>query len=115
MINERTLPSGAHALLNKAIPWLFCCIGLLQILDLHSTLLAVDTRGETNNLINLLASFIGVAGAVIAFKGAVALSLLFSYRTWRKNPGEYDGFFALGLLVMIGAYALVIVSNYYAR
>jgi hypothetical protein len=91
----------------------FLCIALaiLQVLDLHSTLLAMRAgRSETNPLILWLIGHAGSTPAVIALKVA-ALGVLVGYyrivRHFRRILWP-----SISLIPVCAAYITVVLNNY---
>lgn len=90
---------------------LFAAILLLQALDLHSTLIALDRRTETNLLIVRLAEFVGLPFAVVLMKLMATLSIGLLMRVWSRSRGM-DAPVAVALVVMCLAYATTVINNY---
>jgi hypothetical protein len=90
---------------------LFGAILLLQALDLHSTLIALNERAETNKLILEIAAFIGLPLAVVFVKFLATLSIALLIRVWSRSRGM-DAPVAVALVVMCLAYAGTVINNY---
>lgn len=90
---------------------LFRAILLLQVLDLHSTLVALDKRTETNKLILLVASNVGLPLAVASMKSVATLSIFLLIHAWKNSKGM-DAPVCAALSVMCLAYAITVINNY---
>lgn len=90
---------------------LFGVVFVLQALDLHSTIISLDERRETNKFILLLAQGIGLYASIFVVKALAILSLAYLARTWKRAAG-FDGPVVAALVVMCTGYVLVVVNNY---
>lgn len=90
---------------------LFGAVFVLQVLDLHSTIISLEERRETNKFILMLAESIGLPASVFVVKAMAILSLAYMARTWTKSTG-FDAPVASALVVMCLSYVFVVVSNY---
>lgn len=91
--------------------WPFLTLAILQVLDFHSTVLAMQQgRSETNPLILSVAGQIGLLPAVSVFK-IVALLLTVAYFYYAKDKKR--GFFIfIPLYSVICIYAVTVLNNY---
>jgi hypothetical protein len=87
-------------------------VAALQLLDLASTLRGAGSRGEANRLIAWLASVVGLPVAMVAAKMLCVIGLAAGFLYWRRHRGEYELELAMCLVVLLCAYAAVIVSNF---
>lgn len=93
---------------------IWCLFGaafVLQVLDLHSTIVSLEERRETNKFILLLSQRIGLHASIFLVKAFAILSLAYLARTWKKSTG-FDAPVLTALLVMCVGYVLVVFSNY---
>lgn len=107
-----TLTMRAVTLANTVVLfWPFVALAVLQVLDFHSTLLALrDGRSETNPLILSVAGYIGVIPAVSVFKiAALFLTAGYFYYARYKKRGF---FMSIPLYVVIFIYAITVLNNY---
>lgn len=90
---------------------MFVLLGALQLLDLHSTLLALTAgHSETNLLILKLSHSIGIHFAVIFYK-AIALGIIFLYFKFSQHV-KTKRYVAIPLAILIAVYAAVVLNNY---
>lgn len=95
--------------LVEALP--FVILACLQLLDWHSTVLAIaDGRQEQNPLILGLANAVGLISAVSIFK-AVALLLTAIYFAFSKQYRKNALYKAVLYCVLI-VYSITIINNY---
>jgi hypothetical protein len=96
---------------RRLLAFLCTVLALLQILDLHSTLLAMQAgRSEANPVIFWLIGHIGAMPAVAAFKAA-ALGVLVGYylvvSRFRRMLWP-----SISLIPVCAAYVAVVLNNY---
>lgn len=103
------LTQGASG--RSFVKLLFGAILLLQALDLHSTLISLSERTETNRLILQIAALTGLPLAVAAVKLLATLSICLLIRVWSRSRGM-DAPVAVALAVMCLAYAATVINNY---
>lgn len=91
--------------------WPFVTLAVLQVLDFHSTLLAMrEGRSETNPLILSVAGHIGLLPAVSVFKiAALFLTVAYFYYARDKKRGF---FMSIPLYSVIFIYAITVLNNY---
>ncbi len=101
-------------MVNRAIPFLFLALTVLQLLDMHSTLIAAQGRVEQNSLIAWLAHHFGMEGVVPLIKilDLAIIGLFFS--VWKKSHGTFNKQFFVCLTLIVSAYILVVMNNYNA-
>jgi hypothetical protein len=94
----------------RALPPLYVSFAVLQGLDLHSTLAAVDAGGREAN--PLVGGLLSRPGAMVGAKLAATVgTVLLTERLWRRNRGA-----AVALMVGVNAaFAAIVASNYRAR
>ncbi len=90
---------------------LFGAVFMLQVLDLHSTIISLEERRETNKFILLLSQGIGLQASIFVVKALAIFSLAYLARTWKRSTG-FDAPVMTALVVMCVGYVLVVVSNY---
>jgi hypothetical protein len=93
------------------VKFLFGAILLLQVLDLHSTLIALHKRTEINQLILQIATAIGLPFAVVVVKLLATLSICLLIRVWSRSRGM-NAPVAVALVVMCLAYGTTVINNY---
>lgn len=98
---------------RRVITILFMTLMGLQVLDMHSTIISMDSRTELNKFIQSIASWIGMTGAVVAAKGIAIAAIAFLMRSWKQST-DLDGPVGLSLAVMCVAYGITVVNNYVA-
>lgn len=104
---DLTLQSSERSLLT------FLCVALviLQIFDLHSSLLAATTgRSESNPLILALIAHIGFVPALVAFKSASIAVIAGYFLVVRRF--ERTLWPAISLVPVCAAYITVVINNY---
>jgi hypothetical protein len=91
--------------------WPFLALAILQVLDFHSTVLAMQQgRDETNPLILSVAVHIGLLPAVSVFKiAALLLTVAYFYYAKGKRRGL---FMSIPLYSVIFIYAVTVLNNY---
>lgn len=100
---------------NRATPYLFLVLVVLEFLDLHSTWLGIHERGEANPLVNAVIESTGsvLSGLVLSKCMAIGLIVLM-FRAWAKAPPAYaprtTAFFLL--LVMNALLGFAVFNNY---
>jgi hypothetical protein len=110
----RLFSSRFDRLLNNLIIILFVGLCCFQILDLHSTLTASPDKIEQNQLITVLCRFVNfnlAVGLIKFFDAALLAGLFFG---WRRTNGANNREFAFCLGILVVAYGIVIMNNYYA-
>ena len=92
---------------------LFATLLLLQVLDLHSTLMRSPTgEAETNPLIGWLAGVIGFANALGLVKFVAAAVTFYWWDAWRKS--HQNSWFLVSILAtLIVILGLVVTNNYF--
>ena len=96
----------------KHIPFLFGVLLLVLALDLHSTLIGISVRGESNPVINWLALHIGFVQALVGLKAIAVLTLIFFYRAWNSASRQLDTATAACLSFLILINSLIVANNY---
>jgi hypothetical protein len=96
---------------RRLLAFLCIVLAVLQVLDLHSTLLAMQAgRSETNPLILWLIGQVGSTPAVVAFK-ATAVGVLVGYylvvSRFRRMLWP-----SISLIPICAAYITVVLNNY---
>ncbi len=107
----KTFDLNEVAQVRSFVKLLFGALLVLQALDLHSTLIALDARFETNKLILFLATALGLSLAVAAVKLIATLSIFLLFYVWQRTKGMYSPV-AAALTVMCLAYATTVINNY---
>jgi DNA-binding LytR/AlgR family response regulator len=108
-MNSFELTQGAAG--RPFIKLLFGAILLLQVLDMHSTLIALHKRAETNQLILQIATAVGLPFAVVVVKLLATVSISLLIRVWSRSRGM-DAPVAVALVVMCLAYGTTVIHNY---
>lgn len=106
-----TIRLQARTAIQLFIWSLFGAVFVLQVLDLHSTVISLEERRETNKFILLLSQSIGLHASVFVVKALAILSLAYLARSWKSSTG-FDAPVATALVVMCVGYVFVVVSNY---
>ena len=104
--------TAAKCTTANRVPALLAVVGVLQMLDWHSTLSAAENRLETNKLINWLGQWIGFSAALSSIKSILIVSLLAGFLYWRKHKGIYDTEFVGCLSTVALVYGAVVFNNY---
>lgn len=96
---------------RRLLAFLCVVLAVLQILDLHSTLLAARLgRDELNPSILWLVSHLGFMPAVVAFKAMAVALITFYYlvvSTFKRMLWP-----AISLVPVCAAYVTVVINNY---
>ena len=105
-----TFQSDGPSSAPKVIFALVSLLILLQVLDWHSTFLAISQgRTEQNKLIVMLSNKIGIHGAVSVFK-IIAIILSATYLICSNKKKTI--FTTISLVVIIIPYIAVVINNY---
>jgi hypothetical protein len=110
MITARILQR--FSVIQNVVLTLFVMLGLIQVLDAHSTLTASAGRFETNSAINWLAGKVGFTAAVLTTKSFSGVVIFFMYRVWCKTNGAYDRVFVFFLALIAMFYSFIVFNNY---
>lgn len=97
---------------ERSLLWILLTLGLLQILDLHSSVTKSVNQAETNPAINKLAEYVGFTNSICFFKLLAFFFIYVIYRITSKTFPEYTKHvcFLLALLAMF--YVVIVFNNY---
>lgn len=99
-------------MVNRAIPFLFLALAVLQLCDMHSTLIAAQGRGEQNSSIVWLANSLSIEWAVPLVKmlDLVVIGLFFG--AWKRSGGIFNKQIFVCLTLIAVVYIFVVTNNY---
>ena len=105
-----TLATGDPGRAKRLVPVLVSVLGVLQLLDLHSSAQALGAT-EANHAINFLAQSVGVLASLV-FAKLVALGAIgCMYVVWCRCPTLRREVIC-GLVASVIAYGVVVLRNY---
>jgi len=90
---------------------LFLGVAALVAADLHSSLLSINGKWETNPFITVLAAHIGVRAALVAVKVTDLILLASLYALWRR--WKANAVFTLVLSITAIEYLPIVLENYF--
>ena len=95
---------------KRLAPVLVSVLGVLQLLDFHSSV-ATHGAGEANRAITLLTAHLGDVASLGLAKLVALGAIGCMYVVWRRCP-TLRSEVTCGLVVCVIAYGLVVLSNY---
>ncbi len=101
--------------LNRVTSGLFLSLVILEVLDLHSTWLGIQGRGESNVLVNSLIDVTGnVLTGLLITKSMSFLLIGLMFSAWSKAPSAHAARVVVCalLVVMDVVLGLVVINNY---
>ena len=94
----------------RRVKILFILNALLQVADLHSSL--ISPASETNRLILLLASHVGFNFSIVVTKSICLYVIYLLRRHWKTTAGVFDGEFLIALTLVALLMSGVVLNNY---